>query len=250
MNNAIQHALATLNLRWIQEHLDEEIAEAARKQRTPYELIERLLEGELQTREGRSIERRFRHAKLPGRPTLQAYDFHWPASINVDLVRHLFSLEFMRNASNVVFIGGVGLGKTHLAAALGVAACQKRLNTLFTPAAAMLNDLIEARERGLLAKALKRYLRTDLLIVDELGYLPVDKLGAELLFQILAGRYEKQSTVITTNRPFKEWNKTFAQDNAMTAAVLDRVVHHCQTVIITGKSYRLKGRIDTESNTD
>lgn len=99
MNNAIQHALTTLNLRWLHDHLDEEIAEAARKQRTPYELIERLLEGELQAREGRSIERRFRHAKLPGRPTLQAYDFHWPASINADLVRHLFSLEFMRNAS-------------------------------------------------------------------------------------------------------------------------------------------------------
>ena len=152
----------------------------------------------------------------------------------------------MRNATNVVFIGGVGLGKSHLAAALGGIACQKRLNTLFTPAAAMINDLIEARERGLLAKALKRYLRAELLIVDELGYLPVDKLGAELLFQILAGRYEQHSTVITTNRPFKEWNKTFANDNAMTAAVLDRVAHHCQTIIIKGKSYRLKGRLEND----
>lgn len=137
-----------------------------------------------------------------------------------------------------------------MAAALGAAACQKRLNTLFTPAAAMLNDLIQAQERGLLTKALKRYLRTELLIVDELGYLPVDKLGAELLFQVLAGRYEQHSTIITTNRPFKEWNKTFANDNAMTAAVLDRVVHHGQTVIITGKSYRLKDRLDTESDAD
>lgn len=246
MNKSIQNALKTLQLSWIRDNLDEEIAEAARKQRTHYELIERLLEGELQAHECRAIERRFRYAKLPGRPTLKSYDFHWPASINADQVRHLFSLEFIRDASNVVFIGGVGLGKTHLAAALGTATCQKRMNTLFTPAATMINELVEARQNGGLTKALKKYLRAELLIVDELGYLPVDKLGAELLFQILAGRYEQHSTIITTNRPFKEWNKTFANDNVMTAAVLDRVAHHCQTIIIKGKSYRLKGRIDTD----
>lgn len=246
MNKTIQNALKTLQLTWIQDNLDQEIAEAARKQRTPYELIERLLEGEVAAHEARSIQRRFRYAKLPGNASLASYDFHWPASINADQVRHLFSLEFMNNATNVVFIGGVGLGKTHLAVALGTAACNKRLNTLFAPAAAMLNELIEARQQGTLTRALKRYMRPELLIIDELGYLPVDKLGAELLFQVLAGRYEKHSTVITTNRPFKDWNKTFANDNAMTAAVLDRVAHHCQTVVITGTSYRLKGRTDTE----
>ncbi|MHC4842016.1 MAG: IS21-like element helper ATPase IstB [Planctomycetota bacterium] len=244
MTTALQSKLQTLNLTWIRQNLDEEVAEAIRKKRQPNELLERLVDGELAARRDRSIERRLRHAKLPSQPTLATYDFHHPKRINADQVRHLFSLQFMRNASNVVFIGGGGLGKTHLASALAVAVCEKQRNALFTSAAAMINDLAEARQDGGFLKTMKRYVRPDLLVLDELGYLPVDKLGAELLFQVLAARYENASTVITTNRPYKDWAKTFAEDKAMTAAVLDRVVHHCETVIIEGTSYRLKGRID------
>ena len=244
MTNTLQSKLQTLNLTWIRENLDDEVAEAIRKKRQPHELLERLIEGEVAARKGRSISRRLRSARLPSQPTLDAYDFHHPETINADQVRHLFNLQFMNSASNVVFIGGVGLGKTHLACALAVAVCEKQQNALFTSAAAMINDLAEAREHGGLLKAMKRYVRADLLVVDELGYLPVDKLGAELLFQVLAARYENASTVITTNRPYGEWAKTFADDKAMTAAVLDRVVHHCETVVIEGLSYRLKGRID------
>ncbi len=158
----------------------------------------------------------------------------------------MFYLKLIKKKANVVFIGNVGLGKSHLAEALAVQACEHRISALFTTAATIINELAEARQLGTFNKTLKRYLRPALLVVDELGYLPVDKLGAELLFQVLAGRYEKASTVITTNRIYKEWNKTFANDNAMTAAVLDRVVHHCETVIIEGQSYRLKNRTNCQ----
>lgn len=242
MNRTLETALNTLKLSWIRKNIDEEIAIAVRKNRAPHELIERLLEGEIAARKLRAVERRLRQAKLPRRSTLAEFDFSWPKKINADQVRHLFTLEFMKKAANVVFIGNVGLGKSHLAEALGVQACEREINALFAPATTIINDLADARQYGTFSKTIKRYLRPSLLIIDELGYLPVDKLGAELLFQVLAGRYENASTIITTNRIYKEWNKTFANDNAMTAAVLDRVVHHCETIIIEGESYRLKDR--------
>jgi DNA replication protein DnaC len=244
MNKTLEDTLTALKLSWIRENIDEEVAIAVRKNRSPHELIERLLEGELATRNARAVERRIRQAKLSRRPTLVDFDFNWPQKINADQIRHLFSLDFIKNATNVVFIGNVGLGKSHLAEAIAVQACEHNINALFAPATTIINELADAQQLGIFTKTLNRYLRPTLLIIDELGYLPVDKLGAELLFQVLAGRYEKASTIITTNRIYKEWNKTFANDNAMTAAVLDRVVHHCETIIIEGQSYRLKDRVN------
>ncbi len=240
MNKTLENSLKALKLSWIQNNVDDEVAIAVRKNRSHHELIERLIDGELATRNARAAERRLRLAKLPQRTSLTNFDFNWPKQINADQVRHLFTLQFMKNNANVVFIGNVGLGKTFLAQALAVHACEKHVNTRFATATTVINELADARQIGTFTKTLKRSLQPSLLIIDELGYLPVDKLGAELLFQILAGRYEKASTVITTNRIYKEWNKTFANDNAMTAAVLDRVVHHCETIIIEGESYRLK----------
>ena len=145
-----------------------------------------------------------------------------------------------------MFIGTVGLGKTHIASALGAEACQRGCRVLFTPAVDIINNLAAADGAAAFRKAMKRYTRPELLIIDELGYLPVDRVGAELLFQALGRRYEKASTVITTNRGYKEWAATFANDAALTSAVLDRVVHHCETVRIKGESYRMKDRIDRE----
>ena len=115
---------------------------------------------------------------------------------------------------------------------------------LFTPAVAIINTLSEAQNQGSFTKAMRRYTKPDLLILDELGYLPVDRVGAELIFQVLGARYEKKSTMITTNRPYKDWGKTFDNDATLTSAVLDRVLHHCETVIITGTSFRMKEKID------
>ena len=147
--------------------------------------------------------------------------------------------------SNLDFIGTVGLGKTHLASAIGRRACLKGYTVLFESAATMVNNLTDAQRKDTLKAAMRRYEKPQLLIIDELGYLPVDKIGAELLFQVFGSRYEKSSTIITTNRTYKEWAKTFANDAVMTSAVLDRILHHCETAIIEGESYRMKDRIET-----
>jgi len=208
----------------------------------------RLLAGELEATQARSIERRIRLAKLPARRTLDTFDWQWPKVINREQIQHLFTLAFLRQRQNVVFIGTVGLGKTHLATALALEACQHNHSVLFTSAVDIINTLAEARAENRLRKAIRHYVAPAALAIDELGYLPVDRVGAELLFQVLGERYEKGSTIITTNRPYKEWGKTFANDATLASAVLDRVIHHCETVIIKGKSYRLKDRIDPDAN--
>lgn len=240
----LKATLAELQLTWILDNHEHELAEAARKNRTSQDLLQRLLEGELDARHDRAIKRRLKEAKLKGVRCLDGFDFSWPAKINRDQVRHLFTLSFMRQTANVVFIGGVGLGKTHLAAALAREACLKRLPVLFTSAIDIVNHLTEARAHNNLAAAIRRYTRPKLMVIDELGYLPLDKVGAELLFQVFCARYEVASTIITTNRPYKEWTKTFANDATITSAVLDRVNHHCETVIIEGQSYRMKDKIE------
>jgi len=242
--NDIKHLLEELRLTWILQNYEHELAEAARNNRPPSAVLERLLHGEIEAKMARSVERRLGAAHLPGIHSIEQFDWAWPTKINADHIRHLFTLNFMRNNSNVVFIGTVGLGKTHLASALGRQACMKRCNVLFTSAVQIINTLAEAQAQGLLKRAMRRYIRPELLIIDELGYLPVDRVGAELLFQVLGGRYENASTVITTNRAYKKWAPTFGNDSALTSAVLDRINHHCETVIIEGKSYRMKDRID------
>jgi len=230
--------LSALRLTWMRDNLDDELTDAVTRERSHQALIERLIQGEVAAKHSRSTERRIRAAKLPYRATLADFDFHWPKAINDALVRSLFTLDFMRDHANIVLIGNVGLGKTHLAVSLSMQACEARKNVRFVAAADLINELEAARAGGYLGKTLRRYQKLDLLTIDELGYLPVDKRGAEHLFQVLSSRYERGSTIITTNRAYKDWPSTFANDSAMTAAVLDRVVHHCHTVLITGDSYR------------
>jgi DNA replication protein DnaC len=246
LDTPLKKTLAELRLTWVLENYEFELAEAARKNRTSHDLLQRLLQGEIETRHARAIQRRIKEAKIKGERTLDGFDFSWPAKINRDQVRHLFTLSFMRRQENVVFIGGVGLGKTHLASALAREACLRRLPVLFTSAIDIVNNLVEARAHNNLAAAVRRYARPKLMVIDELGYLPLDKVGAELLFQVFCARYEIASTVITTNRSYKEWTKTFANDATITAAILDRVNHHCETVILEGESYRMKDRINKQ----
>lgn len=250
MNTApdpLKDCLKELRLPWIRENCDHEIAEAARKNRSHHELLARLAAGETEARRTRAVIRRLKAAKLPLNRSMDTFDWHWPESINRDQIQHLFNLSFMRETSNVVLVGTVGLGKTHIASALGKTACERGHSVLCIPAVEIINDLAAAQQRKVdFRKAMRRYTKPDLLIIDELGYLPVDRVGAELLFQVLGSRYETASTIITTNRIYRDWTKTFADDAALTSAVLDRVMHHCETIIITGKSYRMKDRIQTE----
>ncbi len=242
----LKTALKQLKLPWMLENCDHELAEAGRKNLSPRELLCRLVAGETEARQARAVERRLRAAALPMDRTIETFDWEWPEQINRDQVRHLFTLNFLREKANAVFIGTVGLGKTHIVSALGRQACEHGFNVLFSPAVDIVNALAATEDKAEYRKVLKRYLKPHMLIIDELGYLPVDRVGAELLFQVLSKRYETASTVITTNRTYKEWAPTFANDASLTSAVLDRVLHHCQTITITGKSYRMKERIDTE----
>ncbi|BBO87145.1 ATP-binding protein [Desulfosarcina ovata] len=146
--------------------------------------------------------------------------------------------------ANVIFLGGVGLGKTHLASALGYEACLKGYTVLFATAIDVINTLSAAQAAGRMKQELKKYIRPSLLILDELGFLPIDKTGADLLFQVISQRYEQGPIVITSNRAFKDWPEIFNNDSTLTSAILDRLLHHADTILIQGKSYRMKEQID------
>ena len=242
----LETTLSDLNLNWIRDNIQDEIATAARKQRSHQEFFERLITGEREHRDAITIERRLKEARLPGRKTMDGFDWSWPKKINRDQIRHLFKLGFIEEKSNAVFIAGPGLGKSHIAIALACEACQRQYRVLFTSAAEVVNNLNHAMAVNRLGSAIRRYLAPALVVIDELGYAPVDPVGADLLFQVFSGRYERGATIVTTNRSFKNWAKTFANDSNLASAVVDRVVHHCETVTIEGISYRLKGRINPE----
>jgi len=208
------------------------------------EYLTRLIEGEAALRQDRARQRRIRQARFPVLKTLPQFDFTWPAKINRLQVQNLFRLKFIEDKANAILIGGVGLGKTHLAIALGWAACQAGPRVRFATAIAIINSLSAAQNAGRLVKELKQYTRPELLIIDELGYLPIDKRGADLLFQIISRRYERGSIVLTTNKVYKHWPSIFNNDSTLTSAILDRVLHHAETLVIEGKSYRMKDRID------
>ena len=229
-----------LKLPYTRDHYETVGKTAARKQWTHVHYLAELIKQESNLRQDRIIQRRIRMARFPVVKTLDQFNWSWPKKINQTQIQNLFRLQFIEDKSNVVFIGGVGLGKTHLASALGYQACLKGHTVLFTSAIDTINNLIAAQHAGTLKQELKKYLRPALIILDELGYLPIDKNGADLLFQIISARYERGSIVITTNRVFKDWSQIFNNDSTLTSALLDRLLHHTEAVVVEGKSYRMK----------
>lgn len=239
----LSQQLKSLYLSFVAEHYQSLADEAARQQWTALQYLARLIDGETQRRAERQIVRRVAAARFPVIKTLQQFNWTWPKKINQAQVQNLFRLAFLKDKASVVFIGGVGLGKTHLATALGHTACLQGQHVLFTTAIEAINTLGAAQAQARLKHELKKFLAPTLLILDELGYLPIDKTGADLLFQIISGRYEKGSTVITTNQPYKNWARIFNNDATITSAVLDRLLHHAETVLMEGKSYRMKDQV-------
>jgi len=235
--------LKALYLSFIAQQYQPLADEAARAQWTPVQYLARLVEGETQRRQDRHIARRVAAARFPVIKTLDQFNWNWPKKINQAQVQNLFRLAFLKDQASVIFIGGVGLGKTHLATALGHAACLQGHAVLFTTAVEAINTLTAAQAQSRLKAELKKFLAPTLLVMDELGYLPIDKNGADLLFQIISGRYEKGSTVITTNQPYKNWARIFNNDATITSAVLDRLLHHAETLVMEGKSYRMKDQV-------
>ena len=198
----------------------------------------RLVEMELIDRERRMIERRIRQAKFPTVKSLDAFDFKAIASLNKMLVLELARGEYIERHENVIALGNSGTGKTHIALGLGLAACQKGLSVGFVTAAALVHELMEARDEKRLLRYQKQLARYKLLIIDELGFVPLSKTGAELLFEIFSQRYERGSTLVTSNLPFDEWTEVFGSER-LTGALLDRLTHHVHILEMNGDSYRL-----------
>ncbi len=237
--------LQYLKLSFFSDNYEAMATEAADKGYPHVDYLSRLADGEAALRQDRSIKRRIGLARFPVIKTLDQFDWAWPKKVNRLQVQNLFRLKFVEDKSNVVFIGGVGLGKTHLASALGYNACLKGHSVLFASAIDVINSLAYAQTAGFLKQELKKYTKPSLLILDELGYLPIDKTGSDLLFQVISLRYEQGALVITSNRPFKDWPKIFNNDSTLTSAILDRLLHHAEIVIIDGRSYRMKDKIES-----
>jgi DNA replication protein DnaC len=244
-SSVLAQQLDYLKLPYIKAHHSELAREAGPQNWDHQEYLRRLIDGEFAQRQQRRIERRVKAARFPVLKTLEQFRWDWPKKINRLQIQNLFRLEFVPQKGNVIFLGTVGLGKTHLATALGYALCLEGYSVLFADAIAVVNDLTAAQKAGSLKRALKKYLRPQVLCLDEVGYLPIDQGGADLLFQVISQRYERGSIVLTTNKPFKQWSSIFNNDSTIASAVLDRLLHHAETVIIEGSSYRMKDRIET-----
>jgi DNA replication protein DnaC len=238
--DTLKYQLKILKLPYILENFEEISKKSATEKSTHLEFLIKLIEGEAVFKQKRTIERKINHAKFPVIKTLDEYDFTFPKKINEPQIRHFFYLKFIDQKANIILIGGVGLGKTHLATALAYQACLKEYSVLFTSAIDIINALSAAKSLGRLQFELNKYLRPQLLVIDELGYLPIDHLGADLLFQVFSKRYEKGSIILTTNKTFKKWPSIFNNDSTLTSAVLDRLLHHAETSVIQGPSYRMK----------
>ena len=241
----VEHHLTYLKLSFMMEQYAELAKHAAHKAWSHVDYLARLAEGEATLRRDRATKSRIRLAHFPVIKTVEQFRWDWPTRINRLQVQNQFHLKFIKDKANLILLGGVGLGKTHLATALGYAACLQGYSVLFASAIDVINTLSAAKGAGRLKAELKKYTKPALLILDELGYLPIDKAGADLLFQVISLRYEQGAIVMTSNRAFKEWPKIFNNDSTLTAAILDRLLHHAETVIIEGKSFRMQDQLES-----
>jgi len=231
--------LKTLQLPTIAEHWERQAQEALRSRSGPQEYLAGLVGLEVQQRREKRIRRLIGDARFPVLKTLDAFDFTGQPGVHRDTVLELAQGAFVARHENAVLIGGVGTGKTHLAIALGVACCQNLNRVRFITAAELTNALVEAKQQGRLASKQEHFARFDLIVIDELGYVPFDKPGADLLFGLVSKVYERKSLIVTTNLPFARWSEVF-HDATAAAAVIDRVVHHATILKLEGESYRLK----------
>lgn len=199
----------------------------------------RLAELELIDRERRMVERRVKQARFPTTKSLDSFDFKALPSLNKMLVLELARCDYINRFENIIAVGNSGTGKTHVALALGLAACQKGMAVGFTTASTLVHELLEAQDEKRLQRFQKQLARYKLLIIDELGYVPLSPTGAELLFEVFSSRYERGSTIVTSNLPFDEWTSVFGSER-LTGALLDRLTHHVHILEMNGNSYRLK----------
>lgn len=231
--------LKALKLSGVLSHLESQLRQARESKEDYVEFLLNLSELEVGTRMENGRKRRIRDARFPLVKPIETFQFEATPQLDVRQIKELLGGQYIKEARNVIFLGRSGTGKTHLATALGMEACRQGVRTRFITGCALANELIEARDEKLLGRVMKRYGAYGLLIVDELGYVPFSKEGAELLFQVLAERHERKSVVITTNLGFGDWTQIFG-DPTLTAALLDRVTHKAHIINCSWESYRLK----------
>jgi len=235
----LHHHLKKLRLPTFMAEYEKQATRCASENKTHVQYLSRLAELEMIERERRMIERRIKAAKFPAIKSLDSFDFKAMASLNKTQVLELARCEYIDRFENIIALGPSGTGKTHIALGLGLAACQKGLKVRFMTASALVHELIEAADEKHLLRLQKQLASQHLLIIDELGFVPLSKTGAELLFEVISQCYERGSLIITSNLPFEEWTQTFGSER-LTGALLDRLTHHIHILEMNGESFRLK----------
>ncbi|MBD8071637.1 IS21-like element helper ATPase IstB [Bacillus sp. PS06] len=239
-------SLEYLNLKQMKLHLNEVVDFSVNNQMTFIDTLIKLTNYEIDVREQNMVQAMVKVAAFPHLKEIKDFDFTFQPSVNQQQILDFISLRFIEKSENIVFLGPSGVGKTHLSTSIGIAAAKKRTSTYFIKCHDLIQNLKRARLENRLESRLKHYTKYKLLIIDEIGYLPIDQEDAKLFFQLVDMRYEKRSTIFTTNVNFKAWDEVF-QEPKLANAILDRILHHATVVTMVGQSYRLKDHLVKEN---
>ena len=239
--NVLQNNLEELSLFKMNEILPNVIEKSIKSNTALQDSLIELTDAEIAFRDERTRKINITVSHFPYIKTVKDFDFSYQPTINKEQIMDFLSLRFIEQKSNIIFVGSSGVGKTHLATAIGIEAASKRISTYFINFAVLMEKFKQSAKENRVEKVVKHYLKYTVLIIDEIGYLPVDEAAAFGFFQLIAARYEYRPTIPTTNQPFSKWPDVFG-DAVIANAIIDRLVHHCDIVKITGHSYRIKGR--------
>ena len=239
--NVLQNNLEELSLFKMNEILPNVIEKSIKSNTALQDSLIELTDAEIAFRDERARKINITVSHFPYIKTVKDFDFSYQPTINKEQIMDFLSLRFIEQKSNIIFVGSSGVGKTHLATAIGIEAASKHISTYFINFAVLMEKFKQAAKENRVEKVVKHYLKYTVLIIDEIGYLPVDEAAAFGFFQLIAARYEYRPTILTTNQPFSKWPEVFG-DAVIANAIIDRLVHHCDIVKITGHSYRIKGR--------